>query len=64
MWPWEEDEGPFVFEFWFTCPCGAEWIEFRELKSREHAENQVGMCVSCWSEDPVQSCACEEMVDS
>jgi hypothetical protein len=63
MWPWDDDEGPFVFHFWFTCSCGTEWNEFRQLKCRDDAENQVGMCVECFSEEPVEPCEFEEVED-
>jgi len=63
MWPWDEDEGPFYYHFWFTCSCGAEWDEFRELESREDAEKQVAKCIQCWSDEPVEPCHFEEMRD-
>ena len=57
MLPWDEDDGPFVFHFWFICPhCEAEWNEFRQLKCREDAEDQLAMCVDCFSEAPVEPC--------
>ena len=64
MWPWDEDEGPFYFHFWFTCPnCQAEWNEALQLQHREDAEHQVSICIECWSEEPVEPRFFEELED-
>jgi len=63
-WYWQKDgTGPFMIKFWFDCPCGNEWDEFRELKDREDAEKQLACCIECLSDEPIEPSHFEELED-